>query len=101
MEKSLLRYIWTHTRPQQLWILIIVALSMVPYFLSLNLPKQIVNQPIQGEGFEVPGAKQNFLPIAFDIPGIGNVELFQGIPLDRFWTLMALSGVFLLLVIII
>jgi putative ABC transport system ATP-binding protein len=100
MEKSLLRYIWTHTRKQQLWILIIVAVSMVPYFLSLNLPKDIVNGPIQGQGFEVPGAKQNFLPISFDIPGLGHVELFQGIPLDRFWTLMALSLVFLLLVII-
>ena len=71
MEKSLLRYIWTHTRAQQLWILVIVGLSMVPYFLSLNLPKQIVNQPIQGEGFEIPGATQNFLPIAVDIPGYG------------------------------
>jgi putative ABC transport system ATP-binding protein len=100
MEKSLLRYIWTHTRAQQLWILVIVGLSMVPYFLSLNLPKQIVNQPIQGQGFEIPGATQNFLPIAVDIPGYGDVELFQGIPLDRFWTLMALSMVFLLLVIV-
>jgi putative ABC transport system ATP-binding protein len=100
MEKSLLRYIWTHTRPQQLWILIIVALSMVPYFLSLNLPKYIVNVPIQGEGFEVPGATQNFLPIAFDIPGYGRVEMFEGVPLDRFWTLMALSFVFLFLVIV-
>ena len=100
MEKSLLRYIWTHTRAQQLWILVIVGLSMVPYFLSLNLPKQIVNQPIQGEGFEIPGATQNFLPIAVDIPGYGKAELFEGIPLDRFWTLMALSMVFLLLVIV-
>src|SRR5688500_17899272 len=100
MEKSLLRYIWIHTRAQQLWILVVVALSMVPYFLSLNLPKQLVNQPIQGEGFEVPGATQNFLPIAFDILGYGKVELFQGVSLDRFWTLMALSGVFLFLVII-
>jgi putative ABC transport system ATP-binding protein len=100
MENSLLRYIWTHTRPQQLWILIIVALSMVPYFLSLNLPKYIVNVPIQGEGFEIPGATQNFLPIAFDIPGYGQVKIFEGIPLDRFWTLMALSFVFLFLVIV-
>jgi putative ABC transport system ATP-binding protein len=100
MEKSLLRYIWTHTRPQQLWILIIVALSMVPYFLSLNLPKYIVNVPIQGEGFEIPGATQNFLPIAFDIPFYGRIELFGGLPLDRFWTLMALSFVFLFLVIV-
>jgi putative ABC transport system ATP-binding protein len=73
---------------------------MVPYFLSLNLPIQIVNGPIQGQGFETPGATQNFMPIAFDIPLLGRVELFEGIALDRFWTLMALSSVFLLLVIV-
>jgi len=100
MEKSLLKYIWTHTRNQQLWILLVVFISMVPYFLSLNLPKSIVNGPIQGKGFESPGATQNFLPISFEIPGFGEIRLFDGIPLDRFWTLMALSGVFLLLVII-
>jgi putative ABC transport system ATP-binding protein len=100
MEKSLLRYIWAHTRRQQIWILIIVAVSMVPYFLSLDLPVKIVNGPIQGEGFEAPGATQNFMPIAFDLPWLGHVEIFQGVPLDRFWTLMALSSVFLILVII-
>ena len=100
MEKSLLKYIWTHTRSQQLWILLVVFISMVPYFLSLNLPKSIVNGPIQGKGFESPGATQNFLPISFDLPGLEEIQLFEGIPLDRFWTLMALSGVFLLLVIV-
>ena len=48
MERSLARYIWHHTRRQQLWILMIVALSMIPYFMSFDLPKQIVNGPIQG-----------------------------------------------------
>jgi putative ABC transport system ATP-binding protein len=100
MEKSLLRYIWKYTRSQQLWIVIIVAVSMIPYFLSLNLPIRIVNGPIQGEGFERPGATQNFLPIDFDLPLIGHVDIFEGFPLDRFWTLMALSFVFLLLVVI-
>jgi putative ABC transport system ATP-binding protein len=100
MEKSLLKYIWTHTRSQQLWILLVVFISMIPYFLSLNLPKSIVNGPIQGKGFESPGATQNFLPISFYLPGLGEIQLFEGVPLDRFWTLMALSGVFLLLVII-
>ena len=52
MEKRLSRYIWTHTRGQQLWILLVVAVSMVPYFLSFDLPKQIVNGPIQGQGFD-------------------------------------------------
>ena len=28
---------------------------MVPYFLSFDLPKQIVNGPIQGQGFESAG----------------------------------------------
>ena len=86
MEKSLLKYIWSHTRNQQLWILFVVFISMVPYFLSLNLPKSIVNGPIQGKGFEIPGATQNFLPISFNIPGLGEIRLFEGIPLDRFWT---------------
>ncbi|TJV28652.1 MAG: ABC transporter ATP-binding protein, partial [Mesorhizobium sp.] len=52
MEPSLARYIWTHTRKQQLWILMIVVLSMIPYFLSFDLPKLIINGPIQGSGFE-------------------------------------------------
>ena len=55
MEKNLARYIWTHTRRQQIWILFIVLLSMPTYFMSFDLPKQIVNGPIQGDGFETRG----------------------------------------------
>jgi len=61
MEPSLARYIWTHTKKQQLWILMIVVLSMVPYFMSFDLPKLIVNGPIQGKGFEQVGATQPFM----------------------------------------
>ena len=100
MERSLARYIWHHTRRQQLWILMIVALSMIPYFMSFDLPKQIVNGPIQGDGFESPGSTQPFLRTEFDIWGLGHVVLFPGIQLDRMGTLFALSMVFLLLVII-
>jgi putative ABC transport system ATP-binding protein len=100
METRLSRYIWNHTRSQQLWILLVVALSMVPYFLSFDLPKQIVNGPIQGNGFETPGATQRFLPISFDLPIFGEVNLFSGFELGRQETLLALSLVFLLLVII-
>jgi putative ABC transport system ATP-binding protein len=100
MEKSLARYIWTHTWKQQLWILAIVAVSMIPYFMSFDLPKLIVNGPIQGEGFETPGAKQPFLNIGFNLPLIGEIQLFSGFQLDREQTLFALSLVFLLLVII-
>ncbi|MGQ3211936.1 MAG: ABC transporter transmembrane domain-containing protein [Shinella sp.] len=100
MEKSLARYIWDHTRPQQLWILLIVGLSMIPYYLAFDLPKQIVNGPIQGSGFEGPGDTQLFMPISFDLPFWGHVELYSGLPLERMPSLLALSLMFLLLVII-
>ena len=100
MEKSLGRYIWSNTRLQQIWILIVVAVSMIPYFLSFDLPKQIVNGPIQGTGFEQPGATQTFMRIQFHIPYIGEVTFFDGLELTRFQMLMALSLVFLFLVVI-
>ena len=68
MEKNLARYIWTHTRYQQLWILVIVLLSMPTYFMSFDLPKLIVNGPIQGQGFETEGATQTFLRIKVGLP---------------------------------
>ena len=100
MEKRLSRYIWKHTRAQQLWILLVVGVSMIPYFLSFDLPKQIVNGPIQGDGFDRPDATQIFMNINFDLPYIGNVELFSGLELTRMQMLFGLSLVFLSLVII-
>ncbi|RFC63941.1 MULTISPECIES: ABC transporter transmembrane domain-containing protein [Mesorhizobium] len=100
MEPSLLRYIWTHTWRQQLWIVAIVVLSMIPYYMSFDLPKLIVNGPIQGGGFEKPGATQTFMNIAYDFPLIGHVEFFSGFQLGREQMLLALSMVFLLLVVI-
>ncbi|MBB3976116.1 putative ABC transport system ATP-binding protein [Rhizobium azooxidifex] len=100
MEKGLTHYIWTHTRPQQLWILFIVAVSMIPYFLSFDLPKQIVNGPIQGQGFEGEAARQLFMRIEFGLPFVGNVVFFPGIELNRLEMLIALSLVFLALVVV-
>ena len=100
LDQNITRYIWKHTKSQQFWILLVVAFSMIPYFLSFNLPKQIVNGPIQGSGFEDPNATQLFMRIAFDLPGIGETVFFPGVALDRVGTLFALSGVFLVLVIV-
>jgi putative ABC transport system ATP-binding protein len=100
MEASLARYIWTHTWKHQLWILMIVGLSMIPYFMSFDLPKLIVNGPIQGDGFESPGATKTFMELGFDLPFIGHIQLFSGFQLEREQTLFALSLVFLLLVVI-
>jgi putative ABC transport system ATP-binding protein len=100
IEPSITRYIWTHTRPQQVWVLSIVLISMVPYYMSFNLPKDIVNGPIQGGGFDEPGATQIFLRWVPDIPGIGPVTILPGWELDRLGMLFALSLVFLGLVIV-
>jgi putative ABC transport system ATP-binding protein len=104
MDKNLAKYIWSNTSRHQLWILFIILLSMPTYFLSLDLPKQIVNGPIQGDGFNTPGAQQTFLKLSLDLPNwISSAEpvvLFDGFQLERFQMLMALSGAFLLLVII-
>lgn len=100
LDPNISRYIWTHTKLQQLWVLFIVAASMVPYFMSLNLPKQIVNGPIQGDGFADPAATQTFLQIAYDLPFLGHVTFFDGVQLGRLNTLFALSTVFLALVVV-
>lgn len=99
LEPSISRYIWTHTRASQAFILAVVALSMVPYFLSFDLPKQIINGPINGQGFETEGATGTFLRIAFG-QGEGEWVLFQGFELDRMGSLWFLSGMFLLLVVV-
>lgn len=101
LDMRLYSYIWKHTRMQQAWILVIVALSMIPYFMAFNLPKDIVNGPIQGAGFETPDATQVFMRLSVQLPGMSEeLLLFPGIPLDRLGTLFALSAVFLALVII-
>jgi putative ABC transport system ATP-binding protein len=100
MNKSIARYIWNHTRGQQLWILLVVLVSMIPYYMSFDLPKLIVNGPIQGQGFDAEGATKTYFPISFNIPGLGHFDVFSGIELQRLSSLMFLSGIFLLLVII-
>lgn len=100
LDMRLYSYIWKHTRLQQAWILVIVALSMIPYFMAFSLPKDIVNGPIQGAGFETADATQVFMRLSVPLPGMGDVLLFPGVELDRVEMLFALSAVFLGLVII-
>src|SRR5947208_2789583 len=49
--EPLFRYIWKHSRGQQIVILVVVVLSLPFYFASLDLPKSIVNDAIQGRAF--------------------------------------------------
>lgn len=102
MERNLLKYVWRHSRGDQLWMLIVILASMPTYFLSLELPKRIVNEPIQGVGFENPGDTSYFLQthLPFGEAIFGRpIMLFEGIELERIGFLWALSIAFLTLVV--
>ncbi|MEZ5800509.1 MAG: ABC transporter transmembrane domain-containing protein, partial [Nitratireductor sp.] len=53
---------------RQLWMLVVILLSMPTYFLSLDLPKRIVNGPIQGRSFENPDDTAFFLTTNLPLP---------------------------------
>jgi len=107
MEPNLFKYILRHSRREQLLILAVVLVSQVFYFLSLDLPKTIVNKAIQGEAFDAPDSTAIFLPLSFELPealaAIGlpqEVVLFAGFPLERVPYLIGLSVLFLVLVLV-
>ncbi len=111
MERNLFRYVWHHTKREQFAILLIIILAQVFYFLSLNIPKNIVNEAIQGRSFEkdaagnvVEGATVNFFTIDLPVPGfisdVGTVRIFDGLPLEQIPYLFALSFLFLAMVVI-
>ncbi len=103
METNIFKYVWRYSRREQLLTLFLVLVSLPFYFLSLDLPKQIVNDGIQGESFKTPETKPSFLKMEVPFTG-GDGEppqvLFDGIDLEQADYLIALSLVFLLLVII-
>ncbi|MFZ1816093.1 MAG: ABC transporter transmembrane domain-containing protein [Rhizobiaceae bacterium] len=101
IEPNLLKYIWQNSKKEQLWMLVVILLSMPTYFLSLDLPKRIVNGPIQGRGFENPDDTAFFLTTNLPLPDWmtgGPIQIFPGFELDRVAFLMALSVTFLCLV---
>ena len=85
LDNNLLRYVWRHTRAEQIWILFVIIISMPTYFMVLDLPVRIINQPIQGVGFESVDDTQQFLDISLSAPswlGGGTLQIFEGfIPL--------------------
>jgi putative ABC transport system ATP-binding protein len=103
VEKSLLKYIWTHTRGLQIWIFIVILVSMPFYFYSLDLPKQIINGPIQGRGFHSPTDTQTILrivlPFSETLTG-SPVVLFSGLKLSRLPLLLVLCAVYTALLVL-
>ena len=96
MERRLFTYIWRHSLGEQLAVLGVIVLSLPFYFLALNLPKLIVNGPIQGGGFE-DGATRTFFRLTLP-DWLGGAIVLDGVDLDRMSALFALSFSFLALV---
>jgi len=97
MQRNLFSYIWRHSRPEQVVILSLVMLAQVFYFLSLTVPKDIVNNGIQGNAFKhsqtIP-----FLVWELDLSRIlpGKVlRIFDGFQVDQLGYLVTMSFVFL------
>src|SRR5215475_14009743 len=102
MQRNLFAYIWRHSRPEQTMILGLVVFAQIFYFMSLTVPKSIVNNGIQGNAFKhsktIP-----FLVWEFDLSAIlpGKViRIFDGFQVDQLTYLVIMSFVFLAAVLV-
>ena len=102
MDSSLFRYVWHHSRRDQILILVIVLASLPSYFASFDVPKKIINDAIQGRAFQ-GAATTRFgrMEITFpDILGGGSLRLTEGFEVTQLQYLWLMCAVFLTLVII-
>jgi putative ABC transport system ATP-binding protein len=102
MQRNLFSYIWRYSRPEQLVILLLVVFAQVFYFLSLSVPKSIVNNGITGLAFK-DSPTTRLGTIDFTLPGwLGgwHVHLFDGLTVDQLTYLVIMSFVFLAAVVV-
>ena len=99
---GIFEYIWKRSRREQIILLIVVCLSFPFYYLSLELPKYIITDALQGRAFPDGQPTARLFHIALNLPDAlgGPRVLFEGVQLGRLSYLFALSGLFLLLVLI-
>lgn len=91
MDKSIFKFIYRHTKAQQLYILLVTLCSLPFYYASLDIPKLIVNMALRGDDPAVDGDE---FPRPFQMLGI---DLFD---MDQMPLLLTLCIVFLVLVFI-
>src|SRR5215218_2646181 len=103
MDRNLFRYIWTHSKRDQIIIFLVVLGSLPFYFASLDLPRRIVNEAIQGKAFDRGRETAPFLEVAVGLPewlGGSRFEIFPGFPVGRLELLFGLSSLFLFFVLV-
>lgn len=89
MDKSIFRFTFRHTRAQQIYILLVTACSLPFYYVSLEIPKLIVNHALSADD---PAVQGDEFPRPLTIFGF---ELFA---LEQMWLLLSLCILFLALV---
>src|SRR3954470_4701368 len=103
MERSLFRYIWIHSKRDQLIICAVVLASLPFYFASLDLPRRIVNEAIQGKAFTGGHMTAQFLAWTISLPswlGRASFKVLDGFEVDQLELLLGLSTLFLILVLV-
>ncbi|MGI9411324.1 MAG: ABC transporter transmembrane domain-containing protein, partial [Hyphomicrobiaceae bacterium] len=103
LNPNLFRYIWQHSRREQIAILILIVAALPFYWMSLDVPKRIVNEALQGEAFTDGRTTARLFETSFDLPdlfGGGTVTLYEGADYDQIGYLLALSFLFLFFVLI-
>lgn len=95
-------YIWRNSRREQIKIICIVVLSLPFYYFSLDVPRYIISDALQGQAFADGRDSARLFHVTVNLPAMlgGPRTIFDGIWLDRLSYLFALSGLFLLLVLI-
>ncbi len=101
MEPNLFKYILKYSRADQLAILAVVAVSLLFYYASLDLPKTIVNAITKLSAHA--DRTSTFMHIELGLPGFlggSSFVLFEGFRLERTAYLMAICLLFLVFVVI-
>lgn len=103
IDPRLFRYIWRHSQREQLIILALILLQLPFFWLSLDLPKIIVNDGIQGGVFRDGQTLVRFFQFSLSLPGFlggATYHISPGIVLQQLHYLLVLSFLFLLLTLI-
>ncbi|MBS9477033.1 ABC transporter transmembrane domain-containing protein [Ancylobacter radicis] len=103
MAANFFRYVWRHSRREQLIVLCFVLFSLPFYWWSLDVPKRIVNEAIQGDVFAHGETTARLFDITLSLPdflGGWSWHVTDGLMLAQVPYLFALSMVFLVLTLI-
>ena len=68
LNPNLFRYIWQHSRREQIAILILIVSALPFYWMSLDVPKRIVNEALQGEAFTDGRTTAKLFEMSFGLP---------------------------------